>query len=154
VDGLTNAGSFLTGSISPGEIITLFGTGIGPAAQAVLALDTTGKVSTIIGGVQVSVNGFNCPMIFASATQVSAVVPYEIAGFASADVLVKYLGLSSNAIHVNGTTAPGCLRRTDRVRGRGDPEQQQFGELSNNWPKGIVVIYLTGEGQTSRRGDR
>lgn len=156
VNGLTNAGSFLTGSISPGEIITLFGIGIGPATQAVLALDATGKVSTTIGGVQVLVNGFACPMIFASATQISAVVPYELAGFTTADVLVKFLSQTSNAVHVNvGTTAPGLFTQNASGKGPGAILNRDNSFNSPNTPaaKGdIVAVYLTGEGQTNPKG--
>lgn len=156
VTAVTNAGSFLTGSISPGEIVTLFGTGIGPAAQAVLALDTTGKVATTIGGVQVTVNGFNCPMVFASATQISAVVPYEVAGFATADVLVKFLGQTSNAVHVNvATTAPGLFTQNASGKGPGAILNSNNSLNSPNIPaaKGdIVAVYMTGEGQTNPKG--
>jgi uncharacterized protein (TIGR03437 family) len=156
VTGLTNAGSFVSGSISPGEIITLFGTNIGPSTAAGLALDTTGKVSTTIGGVQVLVSGFACPMVFANATQVSAVVPYEIAGFVSADVFVRFAGVASNAIHVNvATTAPGLFTANSSGKGPGAilNGNNSFNSPNNPAAKGeIVALYMTGEGQTSPRG--
>ena len=59
---VTNAASYATGAIAPGEIITLFAGDpthpIGPATPAGLTLDTNGKVATTIGGVQVLINGF------------------------------------------------------------------------------------------------
>jgi uncharacterized protein (TIGR03437 family) len=156
VTKLTNAASFSSGSISPGEIITLFGTGIGPTPAVGLTLNSSGGVSTSIGGVQVTVNGFNCPMVFASATQVSAVVPYEIAGFAGADVLVKFVGQSSNAIHVNvSTTAPGVFTANSSGSGPGAilNSNNSVNSPSNPAARGdTVVVYLTGEGQTSPAG--
>ena len=121
---VTNAASYATGSIAPGEIITLFASDpthpIGPATAAGLALDSTGKVSTTIGGVQVLINGFACPMIYASASQVSAVVPYEIKMFTSATVLVKFLGQSSNGVLVNvATTVPGVFTANSSGTGPG-----------------------------------
>ena len=122
---VTNAASYATGSISPGEIVTLFASDpthpIGPATAAGLALDsTTGKVSTTIGGVQVLVNGYLCPMIYASASQVSAVVPYEIKILTSATVLVKFLGQSSNGVLVNvATTVPGVFTANSSGTGPG-----------------------------------
>jgi uncharacterized protein (TIGR03437 family) len=161
VNAVTNAGSFLSGSISPGEIITLFGTNIGPATAAGTALDTTGKVATTIGGVQVLVNGFPCPMIFASALQVSAVVPYELAGFTTADVLVKFVGQTSNAVHLNvATTAPALFTANASGKGPGailNPNNSDgspsFNAPNNPAAKGdIVSVYLTGEGQTNPKG--
>ena len=113
---VTNAASYATGSIAPGEIITLFASDpthpIGPATPVGLTLDSSGAVSTTIGGVQVLINGFACPMIYASASQVSAVVPYQLKLYTSATILVKYLNQTSNGVGVNvATTAPGSLYR-------------------------------------------
>lgn len=154
---VTNAASYASGSVSPGLIITIFGTAIGPATAAYLTVDpTTGKVATTIGGVQVLVNGFAAPMVFASSTQVSAVVPYEIAGFVTANVLIKYVGQTSNAVTVTvATTAPGLF--TANSSGTG-PGAILNGNGTTNSPGngadrgGAAVLYLTGEGQTSPAG--
>jgi uncharacterized protein (TIGR03437 family) len=121
---VTNAASYATGSLSPGEIITLFAGDpahpIGPATPVGLTLDSTGAVSTTIGGVQVLINGFAAPMIYASATQVSAVVPYQLALFTSATVLVKFLGQTSNGVTINmATTAPGLFTLNSSGTGPG-----------------------------------
>src|SRR5665811_2095127 len=158
---VTNAASYATGSISPGEIVTLFASDpthpIGPATAAGLALDpTTGKVSTTIGGVQVLVQGYLCPMIYASASQVSAVVPYEIKILTSATVLVKFLGQSSNGVLVNvATTVPGVFTANSSGTGPGAIANSNG---STNAPANpatrgdTVVVFLTGEGETSPAG--
>jgi uncharacterized protein (TIGR03437 family) len=106
--------------------------------------------------VQVLVSGFACPMVFANATQVSAVVPYEIAGFVSADVFVRFAGVASNAIHVNvATTAPGLFTANSSGKGPGAilNGNNSFNSPNNPAAKGeIVALYMTGEGQTSPRG--
>ena len=153
---VTNAASYATGSISPGEIITLFGTDLGPATPAGLALDGTGKVSTALAGVQVLVNGYPSPMIYASNTQISAVVPYEVAQFASANVLVKYLGQTSNGIATPvTTTVPGLFTQNASGTGPGAILNQNASVNSPANPAArgdIVVVYMTGEGQTSPAG--
>src|SRR5262249_26027886 len=103
ITSVGSAASYVGGSISPGEGVTIFGTSIGPTPGVQMTLDATGKVWTTLGGVQVLVNGFLAPMIFASNTQVSAVVPYEICASSCgpgtiAQVVVKFLGQSSNGI--------------------------------------------------------
>jgi len=76
INAVVNAASYIGGSVSPGEMVTLFGTAIGPAAAAYATTDSaTGKLATMIGGVQVLFNGIAAPMIYAGSTQVSAVVP-------------------------------------------------------------------------------
>jgi uncharacterized protein (TIGR03437 family) len=157
---VTNAASYATGSISPGEIITLFASDaahpIGPATPAGLALDSSGKVATKIGGVEVLVNGINCPMIYASASQVSAVVPYEVKGIVVASVLVRFLGQSSNGVAVNvTTTVPGLFTANSSGTGPGAilNSNSSVNSPANPAPRGdTVVIYMTGEGETSPAG--
>src|ERR1017187_4690197 len=157
---VTNAASYATGSVSPGEIITLFASDsthpIGPATAAGLTLDSTGKVSTSIGGVQVTVGGFLCPLIYASASQVSAVVPYEVKIFTTANVLVKYLGQSSNGVLVNvATTVPGVFTLNASGTGPGAIANSNgtTNSPANPAARGdTVVVYLTGEGETSPAG--
>jgi uncharacterized protein (TIGR03437 family) len=157
---VTNAASYATGSIAPGEIITLFASDsqhpIGPATPVGLTLDSSGAVSTTIGGVQVLINGFACPMIYASASQVSAVVPYQLKLYTSATILVKYLNQTSNGVGVNvATTTPGVF--TANSSGTG-PGAILNSNLSVNSPANpatrgdTVVVYLTGEGETSPAG--
>jgi uncharacterized protein (TIGR03437 family) len=153
---VTNAASYAAGNIAPGEIITLFGTDIGPATLAGLALDNTGKVATTLAGVQVTVKGYPAPLIYVSNTQIAAVAPYEVAQFTSADVLVKYLGQSSNGIAVNvSTTAPGVFTANASGTGPGAILNQNGSPNGPNNPAtrgDTIVVYLTGEGQTSPAG--
>ena len=153
---VTNAASYSAANIAPGEIITIFGTDMGPATAVGLALDTSGKVATTLGGVQVTVKGYPAPLIYVSNTQISAVVPYEVALFTSADVLVKYLSQSSNGISVNvSTTAPGLFTANSSGTGPGAILNQNGSVNSPSNPANrndTVVVYLTGEGQTSPAG--
>jgi uncharacterized protein (TIGR03437 family) len=157
IKGVTNAASYAIGAVSPGEMVTLFGTNIGPAISASATTDpSTGKLATTIGGVQVLFNGIAAPMIYASSTQVSAVVPYEMAPVVSPSVWIKYAGQTSNAYQLTtATTAPGLFTQNASGSGPGAILNQ---DNSVNGPghtaaKGsIVQVYLTGEGQTSPQG--
>jgi uncharacterized protein (TIGR03437 family) len=157
---VTNAASYATGSISPGEIITLFASDpthpIGPTTAVGLTLDSSGNVATTIGNVQVLINGFACPMVFASATQVAAVVPYELKLFTSASVVVKFLGQSSNGVQVNVvTTQPGIFTANASGTGPGAilNSNSSPNSPSNPATRGdTIVVYVTGEGETSPAG--
>ena len=74
---------FLQGPIAPGEIISIFGAGLGPADGVGLQLDSEGRVATVAGGTQVLIGGVAAPILYAQANQVNAVVPYEIANTTS-----------------------------------------------------------------------
>jgi uncharacterized protein (TIGR03437 family) len=155
---VVNAASYVRSSVvSPGEIVTIFGTNIGPATPAGLALDpSTGKVATLIGGVQALFNGIPAPMVYASSTQVSAVVPYETAGITTPPVWIKYAGQTSNAFQLASvTTAPGLFTQNSSGSGPGSilNQDNNVNGPGNPAAKGsIVQVFMTGEGQTSPQG--
>jgi uncharacterized protein (TIGR03437 family) len=154
---VVNAASYIGGPISPGEVVTIFGTGIGPATAAYATTDpATGKLTTMIGGVQVLLSGIAAPMIYASNTQVSAVVPYEMAFVANSPVSIEYAGESSNSDQLTvAAAAPGLFAQNSSGSGPGAILNQ---DNSLNGPghaaaKGsIVQVYMTGEGQTIPQG--
>ena len=154
VTSVGNGASYMQGTAAPGEVITLFGTNLGPATAATAQV-VNGYLTTRLGGVQVLVSGVPAPMIYASATQVSAVVPYEVANFPLAAVKVKYLGQTSNIATLPVVaTAPGIF--TQNQSGTGPVGFN--GDFSVNGPnnpaaKGsTMVFFLTGEGQTNPAG--
>ena len=75
INSVVNAASGLEGPIAPGEMVTLFGSGLGPGSTAVAQLDSDGRLSTSIGGTQVTFNDNPAPLISAQANQVTVVVP-------------------------------------------------------------------------------
>jgi len=102
-------------------MVTIFGTAMGPTTAAYATIDpATGKLVTTVGGVQVLFNGIPAPMIYASSTQVSAVVPYEMAPVASPSVWIKYAGQTSKAYQLTtGATAPGLFTQNASGSGSG-----------------------------------
>jgi uncharacterized protein (TIGR03437 family) len=154
---VVNAASYIGGTVSPGEMVTLWGTGIGPATPAYATTDpATGKLATTIGGLQVLFNGIAAPMIYAGSTQISAVAPYEMAPAASPGVWIKYAGQTSNAFQLtSAATAPGLFTQNSSGSGPGSILNQDYSMNGPGHPaaKGsIVMVYLTGEGQTNPPG--
>ncbi len=153
---LVNAATFQEGAVAPGEIVTLGGTGLGPACLAGLALQANGRVATNLGGTQVLFNGIASPLVYAAANQVSAVVPYEIAGRSSTDIQVVMAGRSSNTVTSPvAAVAPGIFTADSSGTGPAAALNQDtsINSPTNPAPKGsAVVVYLTGEGQTNPNG--
>ncbi len=143
--------------ISPGEIIVLFGTGLGPDTLTSNKLGPDGKFGTSLAGTTVSIGGVDAPIIYTSSTLVSAVVPYAVNGLTTADVYVTYQGNKSvvNTVQV-APTAPGLF--TLDASGSGPALAVNFsnGQLntgSNPAAVGdFVILYATGEGQTTPGG--
>ncbi len=157
IKSVTNAASYIGGAVSPGEMVTIFGTGIGPATAAYAITDpVTGELATTIGGVQVLFNGTPAPMIYASSTQLSAVVPYEMALISNPSVWIAYAGQISNAYPLTvAATAPGVFAQNASGSGTGAILNQDNSLNGPSHPaaKGsIVQMFLTGEGQTTPQG--
>jgi uncharacterized protein (TIGR03437 family) len=86
--GFQNAfGGSFTAQISPGEVIAIYGSGIGPA-KAVTATPANGFYPTTLGGVQVAIGAVNVPLLYVSSNQINAVAPMELSGNAAATVHV------------------------------------------------------------------
>ena len=154
ISAVLNAASYASGAVSPGEIVSIFGTLIGPANPALLTLDATGKVSTSLGGVLVSFSGYAAPLTYVSSTQINAIVPYEVASLSSPPfVEVSYSGETSNAIglHVT-TTVPGIFTVNSTGTGPGAilNADSTLNTEQNPAAKGSAIqIFMTGEGLTT-----
>ena len=85
-----------------GRLYVIRGAGLGPS-QLVQNQANNGQFGTQTGGTTVSFNGIAAPVLYASASQVAAVVPYAVAG-TSAQVSVAYQGQTSPGFSI--TVAP------------------------------------------------
>ena len=68
------ASNQLSGAVAPGEIISIYGLGLGPA-NGMAATPENGLFPTSLGGVQVQVNGAAIPLLYVSAAQINAEIP-------------------------------------------------------------------------------
>jgi uncharacterized protein (TIGR03437 family) len=88
---ITNGFSNLRGPIAPGEIVVIYGVGLGPD-PLVQGQPQNGSFGNQVAGVQVLFNGVPGPVLYAWTKQVAAVVPFEVAVGGSARVQVLYSG--------------------------------------------------------------
>lgn len=108
ISSVANAGSLLSGALAPGEIVAVFGSIIGPLPGVVNA-PVNGQYSTLLGATQVLFNGTPGTIIFASETQVNAIVPFEVTG-SNVQVQVSYQGQTSNILTIPlAASAPGLF---------------------------------------------
>ncbi len=140
---MVNAASYAKGAVSPGEIVTLFGTGLGPAALATR-------------GVNVFFDGRPARVIYARADQVGAVAPMELAGRTVTAVQVSYRGQRSESlIRPVEEAAPGVFTAGAVGTGQGAivNETGTVNSAASPAEKGsTVAIYLTGAGVTDAAG--
>jgi uncharacterized protein (TIGR03437 family) len=153
IASVTNAASFAPGPVAPGEIVTLFGSVLGPAT-GVTGTVSGGKLGTSVGGTQVFFSSFHAPIVYSSAGQVSVIVPYELAGASSTNVQVQYQGNESAAVDVRVIkSAPGIFMLDAAGQGAIINQDGTINSTTNGAPVGsIVSIYATGQGQTDPPG--
>ena len=152
VAAVGNAASYDPAGISPGELITIFGSNLGNAAAAGLQLDSFGTVSTLLSATQVELDGVPVPMIYASPGQVSAIVPFGLSTPTS-QLSVLYQGKSSTPVSLNVLPAtPGIFTADATGAGQALAANQDYtlnGPQNPAATGSVVVLYATGGGQTS-----
>ena len=136
-------------TVAPGELISIFGAGIGPAVAQTPVLGPDGKVPTSVAGVSVAFDNFKAPITFAGPNQINVVVPFGIAGQTTTTVAIaNSLPPSRFTINV-AASVPGLF--TYNGTGRGPVAAlNQDGSLNSEAnpaaPGSIVVLYATGAG--------
>lgn len=155
VAAVTNGASNLPGPVAPGEIVVLYGSGIGPAQVVTGSIGTDGLYGKQLDGVTVSFNGVAAPLLYVWGTQVSAIVPYEISGV-SAQVVVGWHGQTTAALSVPvASSVPGLFTWDSSGKGAAAAvnQDQSFNTTVSPAHIGdVIALFGTGEGQTSPGG--
>ncbi len=147
-----NAASYRGGSVSPGEIISVFGTDLGPT-QALGMRMAAGVVATQLDDVRLTFDGIAAPLLYAGAGQVSAIVPYGISGKSTTSVQLERGASRSAAVTMNVVTSwPGIFTASAMGNGQAAMLNEDF---SVNGPArrakrgSIVTFFGTGEGMVA-----
>jgi uncharacterized protein (TIGR03437 family) len=140
--------------VSPGEIIAIYGQDLGPANLALGSFDANNILATQVGGTQVLFDGKPAPLIYSAAGQLSAIVPYATDGKTTTQVQIQYNGRTSAAIPVPVVdAAPGIFNIPASSQAAALNADLSVNNEGNPAEKGsIVVLFATGEGQTSPHG--
>ena len=154
IGGIANVASYAANAVAPGEVVTIFGTGIGPTNLVTAQLDpTTGLVANKLANTQVLFDGVPAPLVFVSATQSCAVVPYGVAGHATTKVQVVYNQVTSAALTMPVVAAvPGLFSANSSGSGAGAIYNQDgtLNSVSNPAAENsTVILFGTGQGALS-----
>lgn len=150
--GVVNSASYqpITASLAPGELITLYGTGL---ASASTAMQGGQAFPTSLGGVSVSINNLPCPIYYVSPTQLSVIVPNEVASNQTglANIQVTSNGVASNVVQMYlSDSAPGAFSQTENGIGLAAALHGGTGSLiTSTNPAGAgeyISLFLTGLG--------
>ncbi len=148
--GIVHGATAQSGPISPGQILVLYGERLGPAALTTLALDAQGRVATTLAGSRLLIDGAPAPLIYTSAGQLSAVVPYVVAGKTSARIVPEFNGIPGAALIIPVQPAAPGLFSVD-FSGRNQVaalnQDASVNTAANPAARGdLLVLYGTGAG--------
>ncbi len=155
ITGVVNAASAAPGPVSPGEVVVIYGAGLGAPQLVPAQLNAAGLVDTQLAGTTVTFNGIPAPLVYASSSQVSAVVPYGVSGN-SVPVVVQYQGQTAATSTVSVAAAAPALFTVDSS-GRGQVlaiNQDGFANTATHGAQTatLITLFATGVGQTSPAG--
>jgi uncharacterized protein (TIGR03437 family) len=154
-----SAGNSSTGQISPGAIIAIFGTGLtdGRTMSAVSV-----PLPRNLAGATVLIHGVPSPLFYASATQISAQVPIEVAGTNLVNIQVRVESATGTFASVPrsayvGMVTPGIFTLNQNGRGPGVilrssdfsllcPAGRMDCTFNLATPAEVLAVYATGLG--------
>jgi uncharacterized protein (TIGR03437 family) len=154
IGAVANAAGNSTGAIAPGEILVIYGSGLGPAAVAANQPSVNGLYTTTVGGTTVYIDGTPVTILYAYATQVSVIVPFGLIGN-TAQIYASYQGQASAPVSVPVASAAPALFTVD-FSGKGQVAAVNQG--ATPFVNGaahpanagtFVQLYATGGGTTS-----
>jgi uncharacterized protein (TIGR03437 family) len=164
IGAVVNAASYETGTItspdiatvSPGELVTIFGTNLGPTTPSPMWITGAGFVDTVsASGVSVTVDSRPAPLIYVSLNQISIQIPYEaVIGTSNVVAVTNGSNAAVTATVTVAAAAPGIF--TANGSGSGGAAALNYNATtmlytlnsSSNLAKigDTVILYLTGEG--------
>jgi uncharacterized protein (TIGR03437 family) len=155
--GMVDGASTQPGAVTPGKIVVLYGSRIGPSTLASAQLGSDGRLSNNLGNTQVFFDGVAAPLLYASSGQLAAVVPYGVGGKTGTQVQVRSGGLSSDVVAMPvKPTGPSVFSSDYTGSGQGAILNQDGVTVNSSAaPAGkgsVVSIFATGEGQTTPSG--
>jgi uncharacterized protein (TIGR03437 family) len=139
-------------------LVTVYGTGFGPSSLTTLELTPNGGVDSLLGWTRLLFDGIPAPMVWVGQEQLTAVVPYEVAGRASSKVQIEYLGNKSASVELAvAQAAPAIFTADSSGAGQAaaiNASTSTPGHIEINSPAtpavvgSIVTLYAAGAGET------
>jgi uncharacterized protein (TIGR03437 family) len=141
--GVVNAASGLP-SIAPGSLISIYGVDLAAGSGAAANF----PAPTSLNGTSVTIDGVLAPLLFTSATQINAQVPFETP-LGKATLVVVVAGQKSPAMTFNVTaTGPGVFTepQSNHAIAQNYPDWSLNSPSNAVQPGQYVTVYLTGQG--------
>jgi uncharacterized protein (TIGR03437 family) len=144
IGSVVNSAS-LQSPITPGGIVSIFGTSLGPPVLSV-EYDGEGQHYNYFGDLTATFDGIAAPLLYLSPGRIDAVAPKAIAGQKTVSVVVQHYGQTSPAFIVPVVdTSPAIF-----ISGKNAIQNVKAGEYASNSadnpaaPGSVVVLFASG----------
>lgn len=118
VSATVNTASYLAGPVSPGEVVTCFGSSLGPAIPAIGTMDPQGW-PTALAGTAVLFDGVAGQLLYVQSSRVDVLVPPTVASKTLSTWLYKPATSNPRLLACQFSRQPrACLRRMRRGKDR------------------------------------
>jgi uncharacterized protein (TIGR03437 family) len=153
-DLVASAAGGPAGPVVPGEILKLFGFLFGPPSDLISVYDSQGNLPATFGDVRVVFDGEPAPLFGIGPFQITAQVPYSVAGKSEVSVQLFYKEIPSNTITLKVVPAAprivAALGSNEAIVLNEDGSRNSAGNPAR--AGSIIALFATGYGQTSPPG--
>jgi uncharacterized protein (TIGR03437 family) len=147
---LGNAATYETSPIAPGELVTLFGNGLGPEQGVQPQATQQSPFPTQAANVQVTFDGIPAPLLWVQAAQINVVAPWRLTPGQTTQVCVAYNGGQTNCLSWPVVQAAPAVFTVDGVYAAALNQDGSINTADNPAaPGSIVSIFATGLGAIS-----
>ena len=142
-----NAASWAIGSLAPGEIVTLFGNGLGPSQGIPTEATAQTAYPTNAASVELTFDGTPAPLLWVQDTQINAVAPWSLTPGQTTQVCVSYNKAQTNCLAWPVVETSPAVFTVDGTYAAAVNQDGSFNSASHPAPVGsIVSVWATGLG--------
>ncbi|HEY6392673.1 MAG TPA: cellulase family glycosylhydrolase [Bryobacteraceae bacterium] len=153
-DLVASAAGGPAGPVVPGEILKLFGFLFGPPSDLISSYDAQGNLPISLGDVRLLFDGEAAPLFGIGPFQITAQVPYSLAGKSEVGVQLFYKQIPSNTITLKVVVAaPRIVTALGSNEAMALNQDGSLNSAGNPAASGsVIALFATGYGQTSPPG--
>lgn len=143
-----NAASYDPGPVAPGELVSLFGQGLGPAEGVQPKVNLKTGFPNQLANVQVTFDNKPAPLFYVQDNQINTIVPWSLTVGATTKICVVYKGATTNCLERSvASVAPAVFMTDDGIHAAALNQDCSVNSSTNPAkPGSIVSIFSNGLG--------
>jgi uncharacterized protein (TIGR03437 family) len=142
-----NAASFIADPVAPGEVVTLFGNGLGPQQGVQPQVSLQSPYPAQLAGVEVTFDGTPAPLLWVQDSQINAVAPWSLTPGNNTQICVTYNNVNTNCLTWPVVETDPAVFTADGVYAAAENQDGTANSADHPAPVGsIVAVWATGLG--------